>query len=355
MLFRFTVILFLFLAPLPAVSQTGGPAEWQKQAQTAIEDARWEQAERLYRKLLKYNRNKRNTLGEVDCLENLAFIYKQQRKYTRARITCLKALRSGAATPQSYLLLAQISFEHERRIKQALDYCEEGLKRFPHNSDLQYFRRLLKDRELIGEKNSSAPVRKTQHNASVVADTEINERAVLQEMNRARTTPRAYARELEKLIPYFAGDLLKLPGKVPVRTVEGLTAVKEAIDFLKKVNPVGALIYSEGLSRAARDHVKDQGKSGETGHIGSDGSEPYQRMERYGNWLAVSGENIAYGDDSAKMIIIQLLIDDGVPSRGHRKNIFNPNYRVAGAAIGPHPLYGNMCVITYAGGFVEKP
>ena len=60
-----------------------------------------------------------------------------------------------------------------------------------------------------------------------------------------------------------------------------------------------------------------------------------------------TGENISYGDDNARNIVIQLLVDDGVPSRGHRKNILNFKFDEVGVSVGKHSGYGSMCVIDF--------
>ena len=172
-------------------------------------------------------------------------------------------------------------------------------------------------------------------------------------MNFARTRPKEFAKHLETLSKYYDGKLIKMPGEVPVMTREGVSAVKEAIRYLKSVEPVGQLRAARGLSLAAKDHLKDQSQSGETGHTGRDGSQPHDRIERHGKWRGLSGENIAYGDHNPRMIVMQLIIDDGVPDRGHRKNIFTSRFRVTGVAIGTHTVYRTMCVITYAGGFED--
>jgi hypothetical protein len=44
-------------------------------------------------------------------------------------------------------------------------------------------------------------------------------------------------------------------------------------------------------------------------------------------------------------MVMALLIDDGIPSRGHRKNILNPSYGLIGVAAGQHPEYRIVCVI----------
>ena len=180
------------------------------------------------------------------------------------------------------------------------------------------------------------------------------ERNVVRELNLARQNPARYAAFLEQLKPYYVGKYIKRPGKPAIITNEGVAALDEAIRFLKYAKPVGALKYSEGLSRAALDHVLDQGPTGKTGHLGTDGKNFQQRIRKYGEWKNTIGENIAYGRNDARDIIAGLIIDDGVPGRGHRKNIFNPEFKAVGVAFGSHALYSYMCVTDFAGGFIEK-
>jgi hypothetical protein len=44
-----------------------------------------------------------------------------------------------------------------------------------------------------------------------------------------------------------------------------------------------------------------------------------------------------------------LLIDDGVPGRGHRANLFSTAYTLMGSGTAPHVTYGTETVIDYAG------
>jgi len=178
------------------------------------------------------------------------------------------------------------------------------------------------------------------------------ERAVVQEMSDARVRPLAYARHLKELRPAFEGTLWRLPGKVPLRTEEGVAALDEAIRFLETARPVGPLRFNEGLARAAKAHAHYLGARGLLSHQGPDGSGPAGRLDRLGRWQSLVAENISTGEDDPRMVVIQLLVDDGVPSRGHRRNLFNPDLHQAGAGAAAHSQYGTVCVIDYADGFV---
>ena len=61
-----------------------------------------------------------------------------------------------------------------------------------------------------------------------------------------------------------------------------------------------------------------------------------------------------YGVPSARGMLMSLIIDDGVPGRGHRTNLFDAQARVVGVACGPHKVWQIMCVMTFATSYVER-
>ncbi len=180
------------------------------------------------------------------------------------------------------------------------------------------------------------------------------EARVIAELNLLRTKPQQYRALLEATRSYYRGNLYVRPGGGPIQTKEGVAALEEAIEALRDQPALEPVQPSLGLTLAARDHVRDQGATGSTGHDGSDGSHPADRMKRYGDG-GYLGENIAYGYSTARDIVIQLLVDDGVPDRGHRKNLLNPAYREVGVAIGPHRGFRTMGVMDLASGYQDQP
>lgn len=178
------------------------------------------------------------------------------------------------------------------------------------------------------------------------------DKEVILEINKLRSNPAQYAAEyVEPLRKLYKGYSLNYPGNLPLMTKEGVSALNECVRFLKAHSPVSILQPSIGLTSAARDHVADQSRRGGTGHRGHDRSGFRDRIERYGKWRGTIAENIAYGDVSPRQVVIYLLIDDGIRSRGHRLNFLNKNLRLVGVAEGSHPYYKKMCVMEFAGEF----
>ncbi len=171
------------------------------------------------------------------------------------------------------------------------------------------------------------------------------ERQVLETLNQARTNPAAYAETLKHYRTFFHAKIVSLPGNdTDIETEEGVAVVDETIAFLAHQAPLAPVETAPLLEGSSADHVRDQGASGETGHEGSDGSSPAQRVRRRGGGSYVA-EVIAYGPVDAVDAVRQLIIDDGVEDRGHRQILFSPELRFAGVACGKHPEFTMMCVI----------
>lgn len=171
---------------------------------------------------------------------------------------------------------------------------------------------------------------------------------LLKATNEARTQPDSLAERLTKWRAYYDGKIRNRPNHFPIRTTEGVSALNEAIRFLRSVEPRAPLKPSRGLSKAAQDHATYQKETGEKGHEGRNGSGVYDRASQYG-YATFVGENIAYGDKTGREMLIQLIIDDGVPSRGHRINIFREGYRHIGIGCDTHPQFDGSCVMDLAG------
>ena len=179
---------------------------------------------------------------------------------------------------------------------------------------------------------------------SVSATPSAFEADVFAELNIFRADPAAFAEELRDYRPRFDGKLLIAEGdEGDSMTHEGVAAVDEAIRALRSEGPRPKLAWSDALQRAAADHVAAQSRSGSVGHY-SNGRDPGARMTARGGGPYVN-EVITYGRRAPVGVIDQLLIDDGVPGRGHRFSLLRGDHRYAGVACGGHPRYQSMCVI----------
>ena len=106
------------------------------------------------------------------------------------------------------------------------------------------------------------------------------------------------------------------------------------------------------LCESAKEHVNDIGPKGLLSYQSSDGTEPEDRIAKYGNYIEALGENIDFGPNDCLGVIVSLTLDDGEDERPHRDNLFKSDYRKIGIACGPHKTEYQMCVMDFAFDFV---
>lgn len=188
----------------------------------------------------------------------------------------------------------------------------------------------------------------TARNVNYMTDLE---KDIVLEMNMARSDPKKYA------ALYVAPRAAKFNGLLydrRLKTAEGVAAVNECVSVMSAQESLPPFQPSKGLTRAAKDQARMQSVTDQVGHEGTDGSSPFDRIKRYGSYMT-AGENIDYGSSSAREIVLSLLVDDGVASRGHRKNIMNKAFTTVGVGYADaHKKYRCMCVIDFTGKFNEK-
>jgi uncharacterized protein YkwD len=96
----------------------------------------------------------------------------------------------------------------------------------------------------------------------------------------------------------------------------------ERFEAAPPLNPV------RKLNEAAGDHARDMARRKYFDHSGSDGSQPRDRVRRAGYSSRLTGENIAYGPESAEEVVAGWLA-----SPGHCANIMEPRFQDIGVGI----------------------
>ena len=169
-------------------------------------------------------------------------------------------------------------------------------------------------------------------------------------INRFRRNPRDLANHLERIKKYLdtSTNILSEPDKIQIQMVEGEEVFNEAINYLKNLRPLQPLIWEDALAQSAQEHVDDIGPKGLLLYQSSDGTEPEDRISKYGNYIESLGENIDFGPNDAMGVIISLTLDDGEEERPHRENLFKQDYQKVGIACGPHKTEFQMCVMDFA-------
>lgn len=155
-----------------------------------------------------------------------------------------------------------------------------------------------------------------------------SEKEVLWILNMARINP-----------PLFAETVLK---KYPERSrrnhLVNVAEYKSLLSTLEKTKQL-PLLYPDSLGWvSAKCHAISSGLAGYVGHQRQ--SSECNEKKRY------SAECCDYGSSDPLDIIMDLVIDQGVPSLGHREALLGPYNRV-GISIQPHKGYGTNTVLDF--------
>ena len=142
-----------------------------------------------------------------------------------------------------------------------------------------------------------------------------------------------YVLNLARMNPVlFTNTVIK---KYPARQTNYYTTL---LDTMLKLKPV-KLLYPDSLCfSGAQCHAVNSGKEGYVGHDRStkDCSE---------KWY-YNGECCDYGHNKPLDVIMALLIDEGVPSLGHRR-ICLGDYKNIGVSVQPHTSYRYTAVLDF--------
>lgn len=187
------------------------------------------------------------------------------------------------------------------------------------------------------------------------------EREMIYEINRVRSNPESYIPYIEPLLLQAQQRLTRrgkgaknfsisyitrsINGKETKRTdttwhyvnEEEVKAASTLLNDLKRLKRLSVLQPDSGIYNAAKKHAADEDAHfWQLLHTGSDGSSPRDRIRQFSPLMSFGNENIAgrFPSVNAREIVIQLLIDSGIPGYGHRYNLLDPQWTHAACVSG---------------------
>jgi uncharacterized protein YkwD len=153
------------------------------------------------------------------------------------------------------------------------------------------------------------------------------ERKVIYILNMARMNP-----------PLFAKTVInKYPEKNKWFINRNSYYFTSLVDTMQKLKPINLLYPDQLCYKSAFCHASTTGKAGTVTH---DRTTTCKQQEYF------NGECCHYGYNTALDILLSLLIDENVPSLGHRYVCLG-SYTKLGVSIQPHSAYKNTAVLDF--------
>lgn len=101
----------------------------------------------------------------------------------------------------------------------------------------------------------------------------------------------------------------------------------------RAANNLPPLAFNSELMASAQGHSDDMAKNNLTGHTGSDGSGPFDRIPSH---FSARGENVYAGPPTAQACMAGWY-NETPPNDGHRQNILSTAYNVLGVGYSTNP------------------
>ena len=166
---------------------------------------------------------------------------------------------------------------------------------------------------------------------------------LIDEINKVRKDPKAFAEKLLGYKQYFEGNFLVLPGSdAKVETQEGFKAYEEAANLLKSTEPLPELSPSKGLGKIAADFF-EKIKGTDPDHIGD--IDLNSLISKYGSFTGEFENIIEFGNNSPELIVTNCIVCDGNPDRENRNILLKKDLLKVGMAFGAHVTYGYCTII----------
>ena len=135
---------------------------------------------------------------------------------------------------------------------------------------------------------------------------------------------------------------------------KGSTAYVSSLESdLKSVKNLAMLVPEKSLMEAAAYHANDMSKNNFFDHSSSDGTSFGDRVYSFYGGNAIA-ENISAGMNTAIGVVMQLLVDDGLSSLGHRKNILGSKYVAIGVKTATHKQWRTVTVQDFGDKVITK-
>ena len=156
--------------------------------------------------------------------------------------------------------------------------------------------------------------------ASEVPYMTVKEKQIIYILNLARMNPSLFAMTVVAQYPDYSGE----------EQLKQSSYYQSLLQFLKNKKTMPLLYPEQSLFESAKCHAQTAGNSGYVGHN--------RRTATCKSVETFMGECCQYGFEDPLSIVLDLLVDEGIPSLGHRIILFKPHTQI-GVSLQPHKKY----------------